>query len=206
MNLPRVHVIVTDTVVAQPSFLATCEAMLDRCGGDLAIHLRIRGMADRALLELAENIEELAIETDGTLIVNRRVDVALAAGADGVQLGRGSLPVEAVRSSVGDSLLIGASVHDLPAADTAKHGGADYLVVGSVFPTQSHPGLEPAGTEMVRAVSDTGLPVIGIGGVTAERAGQVLKAGAYGVAVISAVWSADDPVTATENLCEALAC
>jgi thiamine-phosphate diphosphorylase len=206
LNLPRLHVIVTDAVAAQPSFLATCEAMLDRCSGDLAIHLRIRDMVDRALLDLAENIEEMAIETDGMLIVNRRVDVALAAGADGVQLGRGSLPVEAVRSSVGDSLLIGASVHDLPAADTAKHGGADYLVVGSVFPTQSHPGLEPAGPELVRAVSDTGLPVIGIGGVTAERAGQVLRAGAYGVAVISAVWSTGDPAAAAENLCEALAC
>lgn len=206
MNLPRLHVIVTDAVAEQPSFVGTCEAVLDRCGSDVAIHLRIRGMTDRALLELAENIEELAVETDGTLIVNRRVDVALAAGADGVQLGRGSLPVEAVRTSVGDSLVIGASVHDLPAADAAKHAGADYLVVGSVFPTSTHPGLEPAGPELVRAVSDTGLPVIGIGGVTADVTGQVLKAGAYGVAVISAVWSADDPVRAAEDLCEVLSC
>lgn len=204
MNLPRLHAVVTDPVAAQPSFVDTCEAMFEHCGSELAIHLRLREMTGRALLELAEAVEELAVESDGWLVVNGRVDVALAAGADAVQLGRGALPVESVRSLVGDSLVIGASVHDLQAADTAKHGGADYLVVGSVFATPSHPGVEPGGSELVAAVCNTGLPVVAIGGVSRDRVKLVVEAGAHGVAVISSIWNAADPVAAAQELCEAL--
>lgn len=204
MNLPRLHAVVTDEVAVQPSFVDTCEAMFESCGGELAIQLRIREMTGRALLELAERVEEMAIESDGWLVVNGRVDVALAAGADAVQLGRRGLPVEAVRSLVGDSLVIGASVHDLPAADTAKHGGADYLVVGSVFATPTHPGVEPGGPELVAAACHTGLPVVAIGGLSRDRVSTVVEAGAHGVAVISSIWSATDPVVAANELCEAL--
>jgi thiamine-phosphate diphosphorylase len=178
--------------------------MLDCCGTELAIQLRVREMTARALLDLAERVEEMAVETGGWLVLNGRVDVALASGADAVQLGRGGLPVEAVRSFVGDSLVIGASVHGLPAADTAKHGGADYLVVGSVYSTPSHPGVEPGGPEMVTAACHTGLPVIAIGGLTPDRVQDVVRAGAHGIAVIRAVWDAPDPVGAANALCEAL--
>ena len=204
MNLPRLHAVVTDEVAARPSFPETCEAMLECCGSELAIQLRVREMTDRGLLEMAERVEEMAVETGGWLVLNRRVDVALASGADAVQLGKGALPLETVRSFVGDSLVIGASVHDLPAADTAKHGGADYLVVGSVFATPSHPGVDPGGPDLVRAVRATGLPVVAIGGLSPDRVQDVMRAGAHGIAVISAVWNAPDPVAAARELCEAL--
>lgn len=204
MNLPRLHAVVTDDVASRPSFGEMCAEMLECCGGELAIQLRIREMEGRSLLELAEQVEEMAVETGGWLVVNGRVDVALAAGADAVQLGSGALSVEAVRSFVDDSLVIGASVHDLVGADTAKHEGADYLVVGSVYETPSHPGVEPGGPELIRSVTNAGLPVIAIGGLSRDGVEEVVRAGAHGIAVIRAVWSAADPVAAASELCEAL--
>ena len=196
--------LVTDQVAAGAEFERRALAMQDRCGSQLALHLRLRGIPVRRRLELAEALEEGAVETDGWLVVNRRLDIALAVGAHAVQLGRGALPIPAVRDVAGDSLLIGASVHDLPTADRRRLEGADYLVAGPVYETTSHPGERPAGLELIERLSPMDLPVVAIGGITPERVPEVCAAGAAGVAVIGAVWRASDPVEAAAALCEQL--
>jgi thiamine-phosphate pyrophosphorylase len=179
--------------------------MQERCGADLAFHLRLRRTPVRRWLALAESLEEGAVETDGWLAINRRLDIALAVGADAVQLGRGALPIAAVRDVAGDSLRIGASVHDLPTADRCRLEGADYLVAGAVYETESHRGTPPAGIELIERLSPMDLPVVAIGGITLDRVAEVCAAGAAGVAVIRAVWNAPEAVEAAAALCEALA-
>lgn len=205
VNLPGLHVLVTDAVVADPEFESRAADMQVRCGPALALHLRLRDVPVRRRLTLAERLEEGAVETDGWLVVNRRLDIALAVGAEAVQLGRGGLPIAAVRDVAGDSLRIGASVHDVPTADRRRLEGADYLVAGSVYDTVSHPGVRPAGLELIERLAPMDLPVVAIGGVTPERVPEVCAAGAVGVAVIRAVWSASDPVERAARLCAAVA-
>lgn len=204
MNLPRLHVVVTDPVAGHPEFLGRCADMQERCGSELALHLRLCDTSVRHSLELAERLEEGAVETGGWLVINGRVDIALASGADAVQLGHDALPIAAVRYLVGDSLTIGASVHDLPTADARRREGADYLVVGTIFATPTHPEATPGGPALIRRIAETGLPIIAIGGINPERLGAVRAAGAHGVAVIRAVWEESDPASTAEALCAAL--
>ncbi|MDH3296684.1 MAG: thiamine phosphate synthase [Gemmatimonadota bacterium] len=204
MSLPRLHAVATDAVARQLAFLEHCTEMQDRCGADLAIHLRLRDTPIRRMLELAELLEQGAAETEGWLVINGRVDVALASGADAVQLGADALPIAAVRSIVGDALTIGASVHDLRTADSRRREGADYLVVGTVFSTPTHLGVVPGGHALISAVSDAGLPIIAIGGIDRQTAAGVRAAGAHGVAVIRAIWDAAEPAAAAEEICATL--
>lgn len=204
MSLPALHVLATDAVVAAPGFTERATGMQEACGECLAVHLRLRETSDRRLFSLAETLEEGAVETDGWLVVNRRVDVALAVGADAVQLGRGALPIAAVRDVAGGSVHIGASVHDLATADLRRREGADYLLAGSVYQTTTHPGIAAAGVEFVERLVPMRLPVIAIGGITIDRVGAVLDAGAAGIAVLGAVWDAADPVAAAARLCKLL--
>jgi thiamine-phosphate diphosphorylase len=133
------------------------------------------------------------------------VDVALACGADGVQLGEQALPVDAARRLARDRLLIGRSVHTAEGAVEAQRQGAHLLVVGSLFPTRSHPGAEPLGPAPLGSIAARArVPVLGIGGVTAANAAQVIGAGAQGVAVISAILAAGDQRQAAKELWEAL--
>lgn len=204
MSIPRLHVVVNDEAAAGAGFERRALEMQERCGPALALHVRLREIAVRRQLALAEGLEEGAVETGGWLVVNRRLDLALAVGADAVQLGRGALPIEAVRDVAGESLRVGASVHDVPTADLRRREGADYLLAGSVYETASHPGRTPAGLRLIERLAPMPLPVIAIGGITPARVPDVLAAGAAGVAVIRAVWSVDDPVAAAEELCGAL--
>jgi thiamine-phosphate diphosphorylase len=168
-----------------------------------AVQLREKDLPAAELLRLARHLKRgLAGET--LLIVNDRVDVALAAGADGVQLGTGALGIKDVRR-IAPGLLIGASVHAVDEAIKAELDGASYLVVGTMFATRSHPGKKPEGLELVREIRlNTKLPLIGIGGITAENAGSVMAAGADGVAVITEILAAADPAAAARRLWRAL--
>lgn len=201
--LPALHVLVTDDVASDPEFPRRAQEMQERCADALALHLRLRRAPVRRMLELAERLEEGAVETDGWLVVNGRLDVALAAGAHAIQLGRGALPIAAVRDVAGESLAVGASIHDLPTADRRRLEGADYIVAGAVYETATHPEAAPAGLELIERLAPMDLPVVAIGGVTAARVPELAAAGAAGVAVIRAVWSAPEPVAAAERLRDA---
>ena len=169
-----------------------------------AVQLREKDLTGRPLLALAEALRAATARTGALLLVNDRVDVAIAAGADGVQLGTGALPVEAARALLGPGRLIGESVH---AEDAARASAADFVVFGPVYDTPSKRGFgPPQGLARLAAVARTSpVPVVAIGGIDAANAGTARAAGAAGVAVIRAVLSAADPAAATRDLLAAVA-
>jgi len=175
--------------------------------GATAIQLRDKRADARRLLELAHALLAVTRPAGAPLIVNDRLDVALAAGADGVHLGPDDLPVAAARAIAPAGFLVGHSTDHPDAARHAAADGADYLGVGAVFGTRSKPGLadEAIGPERVRQLAvASGLPCLGIGGVTAENAGSLFAVGA-GVAVLSTVMGADDPAGAVRAILAARA-
>ena len=173
-------------------------------GGVDLVQLREKDLSNEGLLELAGTLLE-AIGGRAKLIVNERADVALAAGAQGVQLGESGPPVSEARKTLGGDALIGRSVHSLQSAAQAEADGADFLLVGTMFASRSHPGEAPAGPGLMRDVSaSSGLRLIGIGGITPENADQVIGAGASGVAVITNILAAEDPKAAAAKLKEAI--
>ena len=168
------------------------------------VQLREKDMPPFELLRLARHLRRIT-EGRALLIVNDRVDVAMLAGADGVQLGETALDVADVRHIVGPDMLIGRSVHSEVGAVDAECQGADYLILGTVFETASHPEGHIGGLDLVREVTEAvGIPVLGIGGITPDNASSVVEAGASGVAVITAITMAEDPYVAATHLAAAV--
>jgi thiamine-phosphate pyrophosphorylase len=190
VRLPALHVITDDAVLARPGFIDTARALLGLAGPDVALHVRGPGTAARALLARTAALVPEARRAGALLLVNDRIDVALAADADGVQLGERSLGVRDARRLVGGRW-IGRSVHDAAAAVRAVADGTDFLVLGTIYATPSHVGRPGAGPDAVRAVvARVHRPVLAIGGITPDRVAAVVAAGAAGVAVQRAVWDA----------------
>ena len=173
-------------------------------GGVNMVQVREKHLRDDDLLGLVTGLR--GVVAGGTLlIVNDRVNVATAARANGVQLGERAMSATGARALAGNSILIGRSVHSTAAALNAEEEGADFLVLGTVFPSRSHPHGPVGGLELVSDVTAAvRLPVIGIGGITAETAGRVVEAGAAGVAVISAILGDTDPERAARKLWKAV--
>jgi len=136
------------------------------------------------------------------VFVNGRADVARALGAQGLHLGATDYSVPDARRVLGAEWQgwVGRSVHSVEAAVQAKEEAADYVIAGNVFETRSHPGRPAQGLEFVTRVASVGLPVIAIGGITAQRAPLVREAGAYGVAAVTALWEAGDCAAAAVDL------
>jgi thiamine-phosphate pyrophosphorylase len=164
-----------------------------------AVQLREKDLPGRPLLALAEWLRAATARTGALLLVNDRVDVAIAAGADGVHLGGGSMPVAAARRLLPPSAIVGISTHA-----PGEALDADFAFFGPVYatPSKSSAQGEHRLTEAVRAAS---IPVLAIGGVTAAHVAVVRATGAAGVAVIRAILSAGDPAAATRKLLAALA-
>ena len=173
-------------------------------GGVTAVQLRENDLDGGGLYHLAVTVHAV-LRGRALLLVNDRIDVAIAAGADGVHLPEHTLPLQKLRDYVGDACIVGRSVHSVEAAVRAEQEGADYLQVGAVYETTSHPGRAPGGIELLRAVAEAvRVPVIAVGGITPERVAEVIEAGADGIAVIGAILDADDPRAAARALHEAL--
>jgi thiamine-phosphate pyrophosphorylase len=168
-------------------------------GGVDVVHLRDHAASASDLLTRGRELRR-ALGDAAHLIVNDRVDVALALGADGVQLGRRALPPAEVRRFA-PSLSIGASIHSVDEATI----DADWLMLGTIFASNSHPGEAGAGISLIQQVAAVArVPIVVIGGIDAERAGPCIAAGARGVAVISAILRATDPCAAAARLREEL--
>jgi thiamine-phosphate pyrophosphorylase len=173
-------------------------------GGVNMVQLRARELSGGELLELAFLLKKVCGQR-ALLFVNERVDVALACGADGVQLGEKALPLQAARELAGRRLLIGRSVHSTDSATEAANVGADILTVGTIFATASHPDVRPAGVGLICRIRErVSLPLIGIGGIEVSNAAQVMEAGATGVAVIRSILAAPDPEQAARALWQAI--
>lgn len=198
--LPRLHAITDERVARRPDLLDVARELATGGGSELAFHARGRELSGLEHYELAVGLSE---SQTVRLFVNDRLDVALAVPSAGVQLGRGSVPVSAARA-LNPRWWIGKSVHDLAEAEAARTEGADYLVVGPVFATATHPGRLPLGVKQLQAIAAAvdGLPVVAIGGITADRVRDVRNSGAYGVAAIRALWDDADPVSAARRMRE----
>lgn len=197
--LPPLHVVTDDVLLARSDFLLSARRVLAAGGRRLALHIRGHATPGGRIYGLAADLKAAASAAGAFLVANDRVDVALVAGLDGVHLGQLSMAPAVVRPLLHQGTWVGVSVHD-PVEAQAAGADADYLVVGTVFATASHPGRTgsgPAGVARVRAV--VGLPLFATGGVTAERVPEVVAAGAQGVAVLRGIWSRDDPAAAVED-------
>jgi thiamine-phosphate pyrophosphorylase len=150
------------------------------------------------LSEIAATLVELTRKQASQVFVNDRVDVALAVGATGIHLPSSGLRIQLVRNIAGPELLIGRSTHSAKEALAAYEQGADYVFLGPIWPTASHPGAPGIGVGAITEVRE--VPVIAIGGVTPDRAMEAADAGAHGVAAISYLWGASDPDTAAERI------
>ena len=152
----------------------------------------------------ARAIVALCHEHGARLIANDDADLALAVGADGVHLGQHDLPIEAVRPIVGSAMIIGVSTNNADEARRAEAAGADYVAVGSIYPTSSKEVTRAASIERLREVkAAVRVPVVAIGGINASNIASVVAAGAAAAAVISAVCAADDPRAAAAELAAA---
>ncbi len=172
-------------------------------GGARLIQLRDKLSEKGVQLRLAEALCALSRKAGVPFIVNDHVDVALAAGADGVHVGQKDLPIKVVRHLVGAQMIIGASTNDADEARLAQADGADYVSVGRLFETGSKADTRPATTETLRAVKAAlSVPVCAIGGINESNIDEVIAAGADMVAVISAVCSAPDPREAARKLAQ----
>jgi thiamine-phosphate pyrophosphorylase len=192
--LPRLHAITDERVARRADLDAVAGALQSAGAGTIAFHARGRGLSGREHHDLARRLPR-------PLIVNDRLDIALATDASGVQLGHGSLSVAAARA-LRAAWWIGRSVHDLTEARTAVAERADYLVAGPVFATATHPGRPALGLDAFARIATLGVPTIAIGGVTRDVAAEIRDAGAYGLAAIRALWDASDPGLAARELLE----
>lgn len=170
-------------------------------GGVGIVQLREKDLPPSQLYALALRLRD-AISGRALLFVNDRVDVALACGADGVQLGEDALPLDAARAAArGGNLILSRSVHSAAGAAAAQTQGADLLTLGTIFPTGSHPGVQTGGLELVKEVAAAvRLPFLAIGGVKPDNAASLIAAGAAGAAVISAIAANPDPRAAASAL------
>ena len=196
--LPRLHAVTDAAVIAADDFPVRAAAIA-AAGPAVALHARDRAAGGATLARLAQRLVALARPPEASVIVNGRPDVARAVGAQGVQLGGADLAPHDARVSFPRGW-IGCSVHSAAEAETAAREGADYLLVGNVYETASHPGRPAMGLALVRETVGFGLPVIAIGGIDAGRAAAVRDQGAYGVAAIAALWRASDPAAAAVAL------
>ncbi len=171
-------------------------------GGVRAIQLREKDLGGKELFSLAEKTKKLCARYGASLFINDRIDVALAVDADGIQLGSSSIPIAAARKLMGDKRLIGASTHSMKEALAAEEAGADFVLFGPVYFTPSKATYgNPQGLERLQeAVEKISLPVYAIGGVKAENVAELKKTGARGVALISAVMSAEEPSSVSREL------
>lgn len=195
-------IVITDRRLAAPAgILDVVAAALD--AGAPAIQLRDKDATPRELYDQAAALLPLTRRHGALLFVNDRLDVALAAGADGAHLGPDDVPLARARRAVPDAFLLGWSTDDPEAAARAEAGGADYIGCGAVFGTASKPGLEGEriGPGQLRRVAEAvRIPVVGIGGVNPDNVDRIAEAGAAGAAVIGAVMTAPDPGLAVRRL------
>ncbi len=196
------YVILDPSASGERDLVVLADAVLG--AGARWIQLRDKAAPTGRLAGLAVRIRERVKAAGGVFIVNDRLDVALAVDADGVHLGQDDLPVQAGRR-VGPDLLLGVSTHTLEEARQAQADGADYVALGSIFPTGSKPSFELVGLETLRLVRPhVTVPLVAIGGITLDRVRAVLAAGADGIAVISAIGLAADPAAAAAGFLRAI--
>ena len=193
--------VLTDEGLARGRSTADVVAAAIRGGAD-AIQLRAKGLTTRQQVELGRALRALTREAGVLFIVNDRADVALAVDADGIHVGQDDLPPEAARAIVGPGRIVGVSTATVEEALAARDAGADYLGVGAIYATATKADAgAPVGPGRIAEIkARVDLPMVGIGGINRYNLGEVIAAGADGVAVIGAVVAAEDVEAAAREL------
>ena len=189
------HAVTDDRVLSLPDFRSRAEHLA--LGPAYAIHLR-GTLPGREFLALADRLRELTAASGTRLFVHDRLDVARLCGADGVHLPAAGVPTPAARALLAPPALLGRSTHSAAEARAAAAAGCDYVFLGHIWETATHPGRPPLGPAAIAAARPA--DVIAIGGITAGTALLAARAGAAGVAAIRALWDAPDPAAAARAL------
>ncbi len=199
-----VYVITDQRLAGDRSLVEVVRAAIR--GGATVVQLREKKAPTRQLIQLGQALHAITQRAGIPLIVNDRLDVALAIDAEGVHIGPDDMPLSLARCLIGPDRIVGVSAGTVEEALQAERDGADYLGVGDVYGTSSKPDADaPIGVEGIAAIAcSVAIPLVGIGGVTPNNAAAVIAAGADGVAVISAVIGAVDPEAAARQLREAV--
>ena len=200
MRLPSpLYVILDRGVTGGRDVRALLDAVL--AGGCRVVQLRDKHLPLVELYPLAVDFKARCQRANALFIVNDRADLALAVEADGLHVGQDDLPAPAARRLLPRSMILGVSTHDVDQARRALTDGADYVAVGSIFPTGTKTAFQLVGPELVRTLRpEMAVPLVAIGGITSKNADEVIEAGADAVAVISAIGAAADPEAATRHL------
>jgi thiamine-phosphate pyrophosphorylase len=198
---PTLYVVLDRAAARGRSLDDLLAAVID--GGCRMVQLRDKESPSGRILPLAERLLARARRAGVSLIVNDRVDLAVALAADGVHLGQDDLPARLARPLLRPGMILGISTHDVAQAHAARDAGADYVAVGAMFATTTKPDFQLVGPGLVRKLRrEIRVPLVGIGGITHDNVADVIRAGADGVAVISAVCGAPDPAAATRRFLE----
>lgn len=200
---PTLYVVLDRTAAPGRNLVELLDAVI--AGGCHMVQLREKSWPSGQILPLAERLRARCRDAGVTFIMNDRVDLAVAVEADGVHLGQDDLPPRHARPLLRPGMILGVSTHSVEQARRAQADGADYVAVGAMFPTRTKADFELVGPALVRTVrSEIRVPIVGIGGITPENAGDVIRAGADGVAVISAVCGAADPIATSAHFIDAI--
>lgn len=192
--IPRLHLVTDDSILESPRFISRAAGAMEAGGSLLAFHLRGPRSGGRRIFELGRVLAKDARRSGTLLLVNDRLDVALALGLAGAHLGQRSISPSQARTLLGGSRRLGLSVHDRQEALAGGGGLVDFFLVGTLFPTDSHPSMVAGGVERLLEVATADPPpMVGIGGVTPGKVEAIVKAGGHGVAVRGGVWDSQDP-------------
>ncbi len=202
MNL-TLYLVLDDKYFKDRDLISTVEQAMQ--GGITALQYRFKNKSARQMYEELLVLRDLTRRYNVDLVVNDRVDLALAVGADGVHVGQSDLPPDVVRKLVGDSMYIGYSINSVDQIREVEHLPIDYIGFGSIYETTTKENYKLVGLEGLRhAVKLTSKPIVAIGGITHYRVKEVLQAGAKGIAVVSAILGFEDVKKATESLLNAI--
>ena len=206
ISMPALYLITDRSQTLGRPLLNVVKAALE--GGVRMIQLREKDLTGKELLTLARELRELTRRYGAKLLINDRIDIALAVDADGVHLGHQSISVQDARRAVeASSFLIGVSTHSIEEALQAQAEGADFITFGPVYFTPSKASYgKPAGIEKVKEAEEAvSIPIYALGGIRRGNIEDVLKTGCYGVAMISAIIAADDVKKESEEILKAIA-
>ena len=199
----RLYFITDSTLYDKDEFLRRVKAALD--GGVTLVQLREKERTTREYLELAKAVHELTLEYNVPLIIDDRLDIAMAADTEGVHLGQSDLPINIARKIFGEKKIIGATAKTVEQAKEAFEQGADYLGVGAIYPTTTNVKTILTSTEMLDKICHAvHIPVNAIGGLNKDNIDVLKGIPISGVCIVSAVMKADDPKKAAEELSEAI--
>lgn len=192
--------LVTDTnICSREKLVSVTEAAIK--GGVTLVQLREKDISTREFFAEALELKKLCKHYNVPLLINDRIDIALAVDADGIHIGQSDMPLKVSRKILGPNKIIGLSAGNVNRAVEAVSDGADYLGVGAVFPTSTKKDVSNVGIEMLKQVrKSVDIPIVGIGGINPDNISQLYGSGIEGVAVVSCIMGSDDPYAVSKQL------